>query len=491
MALDAPATDPYKRDELYGWQKPYDREGWITDVTSTRTDAVMDAIRRQMATRALTTGERLPSIRRFATTMKVSPSTVVEAYDRLAAEGVIRSRPGSGFYVSGAVLPFALADVEPRADRVIDPFWVSRQSLDSGSEVVKPGCGWLPATWMPNAAIRRAIRGLARADDAVLSDYGPARGWLPLRRLLVRQFAGEGLDVGADQILLTSSGTQALDLICRLLLQPGATVLVDDPCYFNFQALLRAHGAKIVGVPYTTTGPDPIRFAELLVAHRPCLYITNAALHNPTGATMTPQTAHRLLNAAAMHDLTIVEDDIFADLEPEPSVRLAVLDGLTRVIRIGSFSKTLSASVRCGYIAAKPDWIEALIDLQVATSFGGPSPVAAALVSGTLSDGSYRKHLEALRRRLSRARREVASHLATVGIRPWIMPRGGFYLWCCLPDDRDAAALARAALHENVVLAPGNVFSPSQSAPGFMRFNVAQMDDSRVLAVLARLLETL
>ena len=106
-------------------------------------------------------------------------------------------------------------------------------------------------------------------------------------------------------------------------------MLVDDPCYFNFQALLRAHRAKSSACP--TRRPDPILalFAEVLAAHRPRLYITNSALHNPTGATLSPQTAHRLLNAAAAHDLTIVEDDIFADFEPEPSPRLAALDGLS------------------------------------------------------------------------------------------------------------------------------------------------------------------
>ncbi|WP_431858271.1 PLP-dependent aminotransferase family protein [Azospirillum sp.] len=454
----------------------------------TRTGEVMDAIRRKMASRALLPGDKLPSIRRFATAMGVSPSTVVEAYDRLAAEGVIRSRPGSGFYVSGALPPLAVAEVEPRPDRAVDPFWVSRQSLDAGAETLKPGCGWLPADWMPNAALRRAIRRLAHADDAVLADYGGTRGSPALRRLLARQFAEEGIAAGADQILLTGSGTQAIDLICRFLLRPGDVVLVDDPCYFNFQALLRAHQARIVGVPYTRAGPDAALFAAALEAHRPRLYITNSALHNPTGATLSPQTAHRLLKAAAAHDVTIVEDDIFAGFEPEPSPRLAVLDGLAQVIRIGSFSKTLSASIRCGYIAARPDWVESLVDLQVATSFGGPSPVAADLILAVLSDGSYRKHLEGLRRRLARARREAAERLEALGLRPWLMPRGGFYLWCGLPGGRDAAEVARAALRGNVLLAPGNVFSVSQTAADHLRFNVAQMTDPRVYEVLARAL---
>ena len=461
----------------------------MKDEELTRTGEVMAAIRLKLSSRALVSGDRLPSIRSLAATMGVSPSTVVEAYDRLAAEGLIRARRGSGFYVARNGLP-PLTLAEPKRDRAVDPFWVSRQSLDADPVVMKPGCGWLPADWMPNTALRRALRTLARAEDAVLADYGTTRGSPVLRRLLLGRFAEEGIETSPDQIMLTGSGTQAIDLICRFLLRPGDTVVVDDPCYFNFQALLRAHQARIVGVPYTPSGPNVAAFETILAAERPRLYITNSALHNPTGATLSPQTAHRLLNAAAAHDLTIVEDDIFADFEPEPSPRLAVLDGLNRVIRIGSFSKTLSASIRCGYIAARPDWIEGLVDLQVATCFGGPSPVATALVAGVLAGGGYRKHMEELRQRLARARHETATRLEPLGIRPWLMPRGGFYLWCRLPEGQDSAALARMALEENVVLAPGNVFSASQTASAFLRFNVAQSGDPRIFAVLRRAMHT-
>ncbi|MET0531937.1 MAG: PLP-dependent aminotransferase family protein, partial [Microvirga sp.] len=430
----------------------------------TRTREVMAAIRLRVASRALVSSERLPSIRSFAATMGVSPSTVVEAYDRLVAEGLIRARRGSGFYVAGNALPpLALMGAEPRRDQAVDPFWVSRQSLDADPAVIKPGCGWLPADWMPHTALRRAMRAVARGEDAMLVDYGTALGSPVLRRILLGRFAEEGVEASPEQLLLTGSGTQAIDLICRFLLRPGDAVLVDDPCYFNFQALLRAHQVRIVGVPYTPTGPDVTAFEATLTAERPRLYITNSALQNPSGATLSPQTAYRLLSAASAHDLTIVEDDIFADFEPEPSPRLAVLDGLNRVIRIGSFSKTLSASIRCGYIAARTDWIEGLVDLQVATCFGGPSPVVTELIASVLSSGGYRKHMEEVRRRLTRARHEMANRLKPLGIRPWLMPRGGFYLWCRLPEGQDSAALARIAVEENVVLAPGNVFSISQT----------------------------
>jgi DNA-binding transcriptional MocR family regulator len=451
----------------------------------TQTDGVVQAIRARLASRALTAGDRLPSIRSFASSMGVSPSTVVEAYDRLAAEGAIRARRGSGFYVAATIVPAASTNDEARRhEQAVDPFWVSRQSLDADPATLKPGCGWLPPEWMPGDALRRAMRAVARADDAGLVEYGATRGSLALRRLLAARCAEDDVDVAVDQILLTASGTHASDLICRLLLRPGDTVLVDDPCYFNFRALLRTHQVRVASVRYTPTGPDVAQFEAVLAAERPRLYLTNSALHNPTGATLSAQTAHRVLNLAAAHDVVVIEDDIFADFEPEPSPRLAALDGLDRVIRVGSFSKTLSASVRCGYIAARADRIEQLVDLQVATNFGGPSPLATALIAHVLAGGSYRKHIETVRRRLARARRDAAGALQRVGVEPWLMPRGGFYLWCRLPEGADSADVARAALKRNVVLAPGNVFSASQSAAAFMRFNVAQCVDPQVMRVL-------
>ncbi|MTH66715.1 aminotransferase class I/II-fold pyridoxal phosphate-dependent enzyme [Paracoccus sp. DK608] len=444
----------------------------------------METIRSRIAARALAPGDRVPSIRSLAASLSVSPSTVVEAYDRLAADGTIISRPGSGFYVSSGTQPFALANVGPRRDRAVDPLWVSRQSLDAAPSVIRPGCGWLPPDWLPQDSLRKAIRAAARSDAVILSDYGSARGLSALRGHLSRQFQSEGLNASPDQILLTPSGSQSIDLICRFLLRPGDTVLVDDPCYFNFHAVLRAHQVKVVSVPYTATGPDADAFSKVLLEAAPRVYLTNSALHNPTGATMTPQVAHRILSAATAHDVIIVEDDIFAGFEPELSARLATLDGLARVIRIGSFSKILSPAMRCGYIAARPDWIEALTDLQIATNFGGPDALVTEIVHAALTDSSYRRNVETLRRRLSAARSTVAARLEPLGIRPKLMPRGGFYLWCQLPGGLDAADVARRALERSIVLAPGNVFSVSESATDWMRFNVSQMSDPLVFEVL-------
>ncbi|MEG3146630.1 PLP-dependent aminotransferase family protein [Sphingomonas sp. RT2P30] len=450
----------------------------------TRTEDVMRQVRQRIDRRVLTPGARLPSVRSMAQTSGFSKSTVVEAYDRLAAEGVIRSRPGAGFFVAAPLAPLTLAEAGPPRDPQVDPLWMLRQSLAASPAALKPGCGWLPDHWMPDQVIRKALRQIARGAVDGLTDYGPPQGHEALRRLLARRLIDQGVEAGPDQILLTDSATHAIDLVLRFLIEPGDTVLVDDPCYFNFHALLRAHRAKVVGVPYGATGPDLAAFADALATHRPRLYLTNSGVHNPTGATLSAPTAHRILKLAELHDMVVVEDDIYADFEHAPAPRLAAFDGLDRVIRVGSFSKSLSGAVRCGHIAARRDWVAALTDLRIATGMSG-SALSAELVHAVLVDGDYRRHLERLRVRLGAARARTIARLAAIGIVPVIKPDAGLFLWCRLPDGPDGLDLTRRGAAENIVFAPGNLFSAAQNAASHMRFNVAMMEDERIYRCLA------
>jgi len=454
------------------------------DIAPTRTEAVMDSIRQRIERRLLTPGAKLPSVRALADSTGFSKSTVVEAYDRLVAEGVIRSRPGSGFFVAAPLAPLALAEIGPALDRAIDPLWMLRQSLTTRRGALMPGCGWLPESWMPYDTLRKALRRYARAasEDGLVGYAAPA-GPEPLRRLIAHRLAEQGVEAAPDQVLLTDSGTHAIDLMLRFLIEPGDAVLIDDPCYFNFHALLRAHRAKLVSVPFTPNGPDLEAFSAALAAHRPRLYITNSGVHNPTGAALSAPTAHRILKLAEEHRLVIVEDDIFADFELEPSPRYAAFDGLDRVIRVGSFSKSLSSGVRCGYIAARPDWVEAVTDLRIATGMSG-SALSAQLLHAALTDGGYRRHMDKVHARLAKARADVTRRLRGIGIEPWIEPRAGLFLWCRLPDGVDAVAVAQRGVEENIVFAPGNVFSLNQSASNYLRFNAAMSDDPRVYRCL-------
>lgn len=451
---------------------------------TSRVGLVMETVRGRMATRSLAPGARLPSIRQMAAGLGVSKSTVVEAYDRLVAEGEISARAGSGYFVSARTRPLLLEPARPATAPEVDPLWIMRQSLEPTPGRLMPGCGWLPEDWMPEEAMQKALRTVARAPHNRMNYDEPA-GLLALRQQLTLRLADRGIGAEPGNLILTDSSTQAIDLICRFLLQSGDCVMLDDPCYFNFQAILRAHRVPVIAVPYTPTGPDLEAFARLAAQHRPRLYITNSALHNPTGASLAPTTAFRLLKLAEAHDITVIEDDIFADFEPEHGARLAAFDGLERVIHIGSFSKTLTAAARCGYIAAKADWVEGLIALKLATSFSN-NALSAQLVLAMLLDGSYRRHVEGLRSRLADARGMTARRLAKLGLSLWTEPRGGMFLWARLPDGLSGEAVAGKALEEGIVLAPGSVFSPSGSAGSYLRFNAAQCSPPKIFEVLRR-----
>ena len=335
-----------------------------------RVEQVATHVRSRIASRAWARGARLPSVRELAAKLKVSKSTVVEAYDRLTAEGAVTARRGSGFFVAGAARPLTLIAADPPPEPAIDPSWITRHSMMAAPDFLRPGAGWLPDPWVLDLGVQRALRLAARDDAERRRQYDEPLGYAPLRRLFSVRLAERTVLVDPDQIVVTDSCSQALDLVCRFLLEAGDTVVVDDPCYFNFHALLKANRVKTLAVPMTPDGPDVETLAQLFAEQRPRLYLTTAGLQNPTGATPSPATAHRVLRLAEDHDVVVLEDDTFADFEAEPSTRLAGLDGLRRVIQVGSATKTVGAATRCGYIAARADWIAPLVDLKLATSMG-------------------------------------------------------------------------------------------------------------------------
>jgi DNA-binding transcriptional MocR family regulator len=457
-------------------------------------EQVVAALRAAIAAKRLLPGEKLPSIRKLAAANRISPFTAVEAYDRLAAQGLIVARPKSGFYVAGRETPLTLIEREPMgrgaAPEAVDPVWMMRQSLSLDARVVHSACGWLPDSWLPEAGIRRALRGIAAMPGAPLLQYGAPLGYLPLRQQVRRRLAELDIAATPDTILLTDGASQAIDLVCRHLLQPGDAVLVDDPGYFNYHAVLRAHRARALPVPVTRGGIDLDAMERLAAAEKPKLYLANPAMQNPTGLSLTPGAAHRLLNLAQLYDFRIVEDDVFRDFQAVPTPRLAALGGLAngRVLHLGGFSKTISAALRVGFIAGPEATIRHLADLKLATTFGN-NQVAAQVVHRLLEDGSYRKQVAALREKLRKAAPALRRRLEALGFRLW-METEGMFLWMELPEKApDAAVLAARAIAQGVVLAPGDVFSPSRQWTRFLRFNIAQSAAggaaARLTAVLA------
>ncbi|OXY81044.1 PLP-dependent aminotransferase family protein [Oceanimonas doudoroffii] len=422
-------------------------------------------------------GERLPSIRQLAEALGVSRFTVTDAYERLAAAGLVVSRRGSGVYVARSTQARRLVrEVDASASAMAQEVALLRRVMDTETFPFKPGSGCLPADWLGDADLRSALRELAR-QPAPLTEYGSVQGHPALRRQLGFRLERYGIQSDPAQILMTGSASHGLDMVMRALVRPGDRVLVDDPGFYNFQALIRLHGAVPVAVPRDAEGPVPAALRLALEQHGPVLYLTNSVLSNPTGAGVSRQRALRVLSLLSERQCWLLEDDIYADFDVRHSLRFASLAGFERLIYTGSLSKTLSADLRVGFLVSNPALIAELTDIKLITGMS-TSMATEDLMYRLLTGGRYRRHVEQLCRRLDEVREPVLARFESLGFGVEHRPVGGFFCWLKLPGEISAADLSRRAAEEGILLAPGRYFSHQAEADSYMRINPAHCPDS-------------
>lgn len=462
--------------------------------TLTLVDQLVQWARRRIDERVFRPGMRMPSIRKLALDKSVSRFTVVEAYERLVAQGYLDSRRGSGFYVrerapgQQPVGASGGARAQP-VHNTIDVVWLLRNMLHTVSPEKGPGLGYLPSRWLDGELITSALRALGRQSGAQMLGFGSAQGFLPLRQQLQTRLAEFEIGATPDQLVLVSGITQAIDLIARHCVRPGDAVIVGDPAWFQMFGRFASQGAQLVGMPYTPDGPDLDALENLVQMWRPKMLVINSVLHNPTGTSLSAAQAFRILKLAEAYDFLVVEDDVYGDLCPPsyPATRLASLDQLRRVIFLGSFSKTLAANLRVGYIACAPELAKALTDQKMLVGMTTPE-LNERMLYKVLTEGHYRRHVERLRARLDGVRDKTARMLERTGMRLFTMPAAGMFLWADTGVDSDA--LAAAAHEEGFLLTPGSLFSPQQSPSTWTRFNVANCGDPALPAFLGRYLDS-
>ncbi|WP_445395808.1 aminotransferase-like domain-containing protein [Zobellella sp. An-6] len=433
-------------------------------------------------------GERLPSIRALAEQIAVSRFTVADAYERLVAAGLVVSRQGSGVYVARSPQTRRLVlEVDASASAMAQEVALLRLVMDTERFRYKPGSGCLPADWLGDQDIRSALRELAR-QPAPLTEYGSAQGHPALRSQLALRLDQHNIQAEPSQILMTASASHGVDLVLRALVRPGDRVLVDDPGFYNFLAALRLAGAVPVPVPRRLEGPDLAVLRQALAEHQPVLYITNSVLSNPVGTSVGRGRAYKVLSLLAEHRCWLLEDDIYADFDPQQSLRYTSLAGFERTLYLGSLSKTLSADFRVGFIAGNPAMIAELTDIKLISGMS-TSPSVENVVYRLLTGGRYRRHLEQLRRRLDEVRNPVLERFESLGFGIGHRPAGGFICWLRLPDGIGAGRLSRYAAEQDLLLAPGGHFSRQPDADSHMRINIAQCQHEEVWCRLELALE--
>jgi DNA-binding transcriptional MocR family regulator len=442
----------------------------------------------RIETHALRPGTRLPSIRKSALESRVSRSTVVEAYERLIAQGLVESRRGSGFYVrlrqANTARRRAVMHTPPAS--VLDVSWLLRAQRRQSPGSEQPGAGLLPENWLDHEMVAAAVRGVGRSRGSWLLKYGPVEGYLPLREALTTRLAHIGIEAGPDQIVTTAGATEAIDLVARRFLAPGDVVFVEDPAWFVMFARFAAFGARIVGVPRGNDGPDIAALESLMAREKPKLFILNSVLHNPTGSCMSGPVATRIIELAHRHDFMILEDDIYGDLQRSHAPRAASVDDGRRVIYVGGFSKTLAANLRVGFVAAHPVLAQELRDIKALTGLSS-SELGERVVARIIVERRYEKMLESLRSRLDDCRVRTAEALTRLGAKIAGPPTGGMYLWADF--GRDTNELATAGSREGVLLAPGSLFSPTQLPTTWMRVAAATCLNEAAMKFLGRAMQ--
>lgn len=421
--------------------------------TATLQEQIYQALRARIAMGALPAGARLAATREAASTLGVSRNTVVLAYERLASEGYVEMRAGTGAFVTRQILdppPPPMADaIPPPAE---GPHLVTR---DDRRPVFDLWYAGPDPRLFPAHLWRRLGSAALGACAAGLSGYGPVGGDPRLRRAIAAHLAiHRGIAARPEQVVVTSGAQEALNLIARLILAPGDTVVVEDPGYAAAAQVFEAHGARLRPGPVDAEGLD----AAALDGLSPRLVYVTPAHQFPTGAVMSPARRAALLAFCAARDSLVVEDDYDGEIvfDRPPAPALAALDPAEHTIFVGSFSKTIGCGLRLGYMVV-PRRLAAAAEATKSLMSYGQSWLDQQILAAFLEEGRYRRHLNRLRT-ACRERRDAASAglaqifgdgLAVSGA------EGGLHLHCTLPEDApDATHLAAAARAVGVGLYP-------------------------------------
>jgi GntR family transcriptional regulator/MocR family aminotransferase len=373
---------------------------------------VYTGLRKAILSGAFKSGERLPSTRELAQQLGISRTVVLLAYDQLLAEGFAAGRTGSGTYVSSAVAPAGPTISEPSAKVRLAPFGKAAASAWSKVNVPSRRSPALPYDFaygrsdlaiFPFAMWRRMLLKCARKVSAAELDYGQAGGTSSLREAICAHLRrSRAVNCDPSQVIVVNGSQQGLDLIARVLLQPGDRVAIEDPAYQGTTEVLRAAGARLLPVSVDEQGLDPGRLPG-----RARLVFVTPSHQFPSGAILPLPRRVALLEWASRRDAVIVEDDYDGEFRYEGQAleSLQGLDRDSRVIYVGTFSRTIFSALRIGYLVVPKGLVNAFSAGKWLCDRHTPSLEQATLAE-FISCGMYERYLRRVRRR-NAARRDV------------------------------------------------------------------------------------
>ncbi|MFG3260465.1 PLP-dependent aminotransferase family protein [Streptomyces sp. NPDC048172] len=403
-----------------------------------------------------------------------------------------------------------MSTASPRSSTAPPPALSSRATAVGGSAVREilattavPGiisfAGGLPAPELFDVA------GLSRAYDAVLTGSGSAalqysttEGDPALRGAISDRLTARGLPTDPASLLVTAGSQQALTLLATALVEPGDTVLVEDPCYLAVLQVFGFAGARVVPVPCDEYGPDLEALDDLLVRLRPKLLYTVPTFQNPTGRTMPAKRREAVAGLAARRGLWLIEDDPYGELryEGEDVPRLTAcaeaVGAGDRAVLLGSFSKVMAPGMRLGWLRAPAELLRACTVVKQSADLHTPT-VNQMAAARYLADSDLDAHIDRVRTVYGERRDALLAGLPDAlpdGSR-WNRPEGGMFVWARLPEGYDAAELLPRAVAHDVAYVPGAPFHVERPDEATMRLSFITHTPAEIEEGLRRLSKAL
>jgi 2-aminoadipate transaminase len=353
------------------------------------------------------------------------------------------------------------------------------------------GAGFMNPAGFDVAGVRAAFAAALADDEASESlQYGLVEGSPRLRAAIVERMADIAVPAQTDELIVTTGATQALDLLCNALLDPGDVVLVERPTYVMPLQRFALAEARVISVPCDLDGLDPVALEAAVVRHRPKVIYTIPTFQNPGGTTLTAERRAAVAEIAERHGVWVIEDEPYRELRygPEPPPAPIVSHSREFVIYIGTLAKTVAPGLRVGWVLAPAAVADSLAPVKQAMDFNS-STIDQAAAAIYLERVDWARRTAELRAVYSAPMQAMVEGLAEVlpAGSAFTRPLGGVFVWVVLPDRWSAAALLDRAIEHGIFFTPGTVFLADVPEDRSLRLSISNHTPNSVADGLTRL----
>lgn len=461
---------------------------------------IAHAIREKISNGEWAIGSKLPTQKKLSEHFQVNRSTVITAIEMLKAEGLLEGKTGSGIYVINNrwSLLHALSPpdwnalsrwaVHPPSDVIVQMI----NEYETKNEFIHLSKGEIEPGWFPREEAAEIVGKIA--GQAPEFGYGDGAGDWELRKELSSYVKKRGIHASPANILIVSGALQAVTLISLGMLKRGSTIFIENPSYLYSVNLFESAGMTLKPIEMKAEGLDVKQLTEQRILDNLAALYINPTFQNPTGISMPLQQREHLIEACQYHQLPIIEDDIYRDLwiDERPPLPVKALDRQGQVLYVGSFSKTISASLRIGWLIGPEDVIRRLSDVRMQMDYGS-SYLPQIFVKELLASGLYEQHIRKVRSEL-RKKRDFLLDLLERHLREhatWTKPDGGFFVWLNVHQEIKMKQMFRLALKKGILINPGFIYNEQNPTIRLSYSYPSLADMEKGIVALKQLMESM